>query len=166
MLMGTRSNSVMADCQLLCQLSASVIPCRRKLKVAPTAHYGPRSYTVSCVHVYAVLRTHAAGPLKENIMPKLTEAEITAALHALQDWGVRQDALHKQFEFADFAAAMWFVNRVAALAEAADHHPDIDIRYNKVTIALSTHSEGGITEKDVALAREIEGAKGSAFSRG
>jgi 4a-hydroxytetrahydrobiopterin dehydratase len=89
-------------------------------------------------------------------MPKLTQPDIDAALQTLSGWSQKGDAIHKQYSFRDFAAAMEFVNRVAEAAEAADHHPDIDIRYNKVALALSTHSTGGLTEKDVALAREIE----------
>ena len=63
----------------------------------------------------------------------------------------------RTFQFPDFVAAMGFVNQVAGLAEAAGHHPDIDIRWNQVTLALTTHDVGGLTEKDFALAREIDG---------
>ena len=73
-------------------------------------------------------------------------------------WRQEGESLVRDYKFEDFAEAMAFVNRVAELAEAADHHPDIDIRYNKVSIALSTHSEGGITEKDFALAEQIDEA--------
>ncbi len=73
-------------------------------------------------------------------------------------WARDGDAIHREFTFKDFAAAMAFVNKVAQAAEAADHHPDIDIRYNRVTMALSTHSEGGVTEKDFALASRIDAA--------
>lgn len=89
-------------------------------------------------------------------MAKLENAQVEAALGRLAGWSRTGDEIGKTFQFADFAEAMIFVNKVAEVAEAADHHPDIDIRYNKVTIGLSTHSEGGITQKDVDLAGEIE----------
>lgn len=76
----------------------------------------------------------------------------------MKGWARDGDAIHREFTFKDFAAAMAFVNKVAQAAEAADHHPDIDIRYNRVTMALSTHSEGGVTEKDFALASRIDAA--------
>lgn len=90
-------------------------------------------------------------------MPKLEQAAIDAALHKLVGWTQAGDEIRKQYEFADFVAAMEFVNRVADLANAVDHHPDIDIRYNKVLLSLSTHSEGGLTENDVQLAEKIQG---------
>ncbi|HEX2420109.1 MAG TPA: 4a-hydroxytetrahydrobiopterin dehydratase, partial [Acidimicrobiia bacterium] len=65
------------------------------------------------------------------------------------------NSLVAEFEFKDFAEAMQFVNRVAEMAESVDHHPDIDIRWNKVRLVLSTHSEGGITQKDLDLAGQI-----------
>jgi 4a-hydroxytetrahydrobiopterin dehydratase len=89
-------------------------------------------------------------------MPKLTQTEIDTALQTLPGWSQEDNVIRKQYSFGDFAAAMEFVNRVAQAAETADHHPDMDIRYNKVTLLLSTHSAGGLTEKDVALAHEIE----------
>jgi 4a-hydroxytetrahydrobiopterin dehydratase len=72
-----------------------------------------------------------------------------------QPWKRDGDALVGHFEFGDFGQALAFVNRVAARAEAANHHPDIDIRWNKVRLVLSTHSEGGITQKDLDLARQL-----------
>ena len=71
-------------------------------------------------------------------------------------WEQQGDAIVRTFEHADFVAAMAFVNQVATLAEAADHHPDIDIRWNKVTLLLTTHSAGGLTDKDRALAAQID----------
>jgi 4a-hydroxytetrahydrobiopterin dehydratase len=68
-------------------------------------------------------------------------------------WEKRARSLRRRFEFEGFMAAIGFVNRVAGAAERADHHPDIDIRWNKVTLTLSTHSEGGLTAKDFAMAR-------------
>ena len=72
------------------------------------------------------------------------------------DWSLEGQEISRTFTFADFNEAMGFVNRVALAAEVADHHPDIDIRWNKVTLTLSTHSEGGLTEKDLDLAAEID----------
>ena len=65
--------------------------------------------------------------------------------------------LERVFEFKDFAAALQFVNKVGELAEAANHHPDIELTYGKVVIHLSTHSVGGLTDADIALARSIDG---------
>lgn len=72
-------------------------------------------------------------------------------------WGLDRETIHRTFEFSDFNEAVGFVVRVALLAEVADHHPDIDIRWNRVTITLSTHSEGALTAKDTDLARRIDG---------
>jgi 4a-hydroxytetrahydrobiopterin dehydratase len=71
-------------------------------------------------------------------------------------WVISGESMAHTFEFDDFGAAVAFVVRVAFLAEAADHHPDIDVRWNKVTLVLSTHSEGALTEKDTALADQID----------
>lgn len=93
-------------------------------------------------------------------MTTLTPAQITHALTTLPGWQLDNHAselgqLVREFSFKDFVAAMRFVNKVAGLAEEAGHHPDIDIRYNKVRLTLSTHDAGGITEKDTALATAI-----------
>ncbi len=72
------------------------------------------------------------------------------------EWTIDGEALTRTFVLADFKAAMGFVTRVALAAEVADHHPDIDIRWNKVRIVLSTHSEGALTAKDTSLAAEID----------
>jgi 4a-hydroxytetrahydrobiopterin dehydratase len=89
-------------------------------------------------------------------MAKLNENELQQALQHLPGWSVRNNAMERSYKFADFVAAMAFVNRVAELAEQAQHHPDIDIRYNQVKIALSTHDAGGITQKDADMAAKIE----------
>ena len=86
----------------------------------------------------------------------LDEEEIEQRLDELGDWEREGDEILKVFEFDDFASAMEFVNAVARLAERYDHHPDIDIRYNRVKLALSTHSEGGLTPRDFDLAGDIE----------
>ena len=86
-------------------------------------------------------------------MGKLSEAEVASKLGKTPDWKRAGDEISRTFQFKDFAVAMKFVDAVAAEAEKANHHPDIDIRWNKVKLALSTHSEGGLTEKDFALAQ-------------
>lgn len=86
-------------------------------------------------------------------MTKLTEAQIEAALKAVPEWGESGDAIQRTFQFSDFVKAMSFVDRVAQAAEQSRHHPDILIRYNKVTLTLSTHDAGGITDKDFQLAK-------------
>lgn len=87
---------------------------------------------------------------------KLDESRIESMLATLPNWQRQGDVIVRTYEFADFPAAMKFVNAVAALAEQVQHHPDIDVRWNKVTLALTTHDAGGLTEKDFALAREFD----------
>jgi 4a-hydroxytetrahydrobiopterin dehydratase len=91
-------------------------------------------------------------------MPAMTKDEVKTRLESLPGWERDGDEIEKRFRFDDFKASMAFVNRVADLAETADHHPDITIKYNRVKLTLSTHSEGGVTEKDFALAAQIEAA--------
>jgi 4a-hydroxytetrahydrobiopterin dehydratase len=88
-------------------------------------------------------------------MALLGDDEISTGLSALS-WEREGSELVKTVELRDFAAALVFVNRVGELAEEANHHPDIDIRWNTVTLRLSTHSEGGITRKDLVLAKKID----------
>jgi 4a-hydroxytetrahydrobiopterin dehydratase len=88
-------------------------------------------------------------------MALLDDAAIARALEGLA-WNREGDAIVKTSKHAGFAGALAYVNAVGAAAEAADHHPDIDIRWDTVTLRLSTHSEGGITDKDVDLARQID----------
>ena len=88
---------------------------------------------------------------------KLDEAKISAALAALPDWKRGGEVISRTFVFRDFVEAMKFVNAVAELAEQAQHHPDMDVRWNRVTLALTTHDAGGLTEKDFALARHCDG---------
>lgn len=88
----------------------------------------------------------------------LGPAEVEAALARRGiAWDRHGDSLVKVVDAGDFAGALDYVNRVGALAEAADHHPDIDIRWRTVTMRLSTHSAGGVTAKDLGLAEEIDG---------
>ena len=89
-------------------------------------------------------------------MPRLKAAEIKAALVKTPDWKRRGTAIARAYRFKDFVAAIKFVNRVAMAAERAGHHPDIDIRWNQVTLALTTHDAGGLTEKDFALAKQFD----------
>jgi 4a-hydroxytetrahydrobiopterin dehydratase len=89
-------------------------------------------------------------------MPLLSTEQITAELNALKGWRLVGKEITKTHEMKDFIRAMGFVNSVALLAEKANHHPDIDIRWNKVTLTLSTHSAGGLTEKDFNLAKAID----------
>ncbi len=89
-------------------------------------------------------------------MAKLTAAEIKTGLATARKWKKKGNAIHRLFEWEDFAEAMKFVNAVARAAEKADHHPDIDIRWNKVTMSLSTHSAGGLTSNDFDMARKID----------
>lgn len=86
----------------------------------------------------------------------LKEDQIQTQLIALQGWQRKGLEITKVYEHKNFVKAMEFVNSVALLAERANHHPDIDIRWNKVTLTLSTHSAGGLTEKDFTLAKEID----------
>lgn len=89
---------------------------------------------------------------------RLTDAERDAALARLPAWSLRADglAIEREFRFADFSAAFAFMTRVALLAEKADHHPDWSNVWNRVSIALSTHDAGGLTQRDMALAEAIE----------
>lgn len=89
-------------------------------------------------------------------MALLDTGDIEDFLATSSGWELSGSTILKTFTFSDFAAAMVFVNRVAHAAETAGHHPDIDIRWNRVTLALSTHSEGGLTRQDTDLAREID----------
>jgi 4a-hydroxytetrahydrobiopterin dehydratase len=85
-------------------------------------------------------------------MPALADHEINSRLVSVPDWQIESGELVRTFLFKDFRASLAFVNKVGDLAEAAGHHPDIDIRYNKVRLALVTHDAGGITQKDFDLA--------------
>lgn len=88
-------------------------------------------------------------------MSLLTEDAIRDKLPSISGWRIENKQLVRQYEFADFRAAISFVNQVAAKAEAAGHHPDIDIRYNQVRLALVSHDAGGITDRDLHLAKVL-----------
>lgn len=95
-------------------------------------------------------------------MGLLTSDEITQALAVMPGWERQGDAIVREFSLdGGFLGSVGFVNRLAAAAEAADHHPDLAIAWNRVTVTLSTHSAGGITDKDIALAREADGLIGA-----
>jgi 4a-hydroxytetrahydrobiopterin dehydratase len=89
-------------------------------------------------------------------MPTLSPDAAQSRLAQLPGWQIESGELVRTFEFKDFVAALRFVNRVGALAEQAGHHPDIDIRYNRVRLALVTHDAGGLTEKDFELATQVQ----------
>jgi len=92
----------------------------------------------------------------KRIEPVLPAEEVRERLEALPEWQAAAGAIERRFSFNDFIEAIAFVNRVAALAEKSQHHPDLHISYNRVRIVLSTHSSGGITGKDFDLAGRIE----------
>lgn len=94
-------------------------------------------------------------------MPKLNAAQISAHLPEIPEWELSGDTLVRETAFPDFAAAMRFVNQVAKVAEAADHHPDIDIRYTRVRLSLTSHDSGGITQRDLKLAAKISALSGA-----
>jgi 4a-hydroxytetrahydrobiopterin dehydratase len=91
---------------------------------------------------------------------KLSDLEIRRALGSLPGWARKGDALNKTYSFARFADGIRFVQQIAELADAMNHHPDIDIRYTDVSFSLSSHDAGGITQRDLDLAKEIEQAAG------
>lgn len=99
-------------------------------------------------------------------MTPLTPTERDAALKSLPDWqfDAGADAIRRDIGFADFSQAFAFMTRVALLAEKAGHHPDWSNSYNRVHISLSTHSAGGVTQKDIALATAIDGLIGAPHS--
>jgi 4a-hydroxytetrahydrobiopterin dehydratase len=89
-------------------------------------------------------------------MALLKDDEIQRELKALHGWQWEGDAIQKQYSFGSFAEAMAFANRVASMAEAQDHHPDILVQYSKVTLTSSSHDVGGLTARDFKLARAID----------
>ncbi len=89
-------------------------------------------------------------------MAKLNASQIKTALQSVPDWKKKGSTITRTFQFKDFPMAIEFVNAVAKLAEKAWHHPDIDIRWNKVTLTLTTHDAGGLTEKDFKLAKQFD----------
>jgi 4a-hydroxytetrahydrobiopterin dehydratase len=92
-------------------------------------------------------------------MTVLADNDIKDKLKKLDGWKLDGNAIKKEYKRKDFVDSIGFVSKIALLAERADHHPDLLVQYNKVNITLSTHSEGGVTEKDLNLAGEIEQVK-------
>ena len=90
-----------------------------------------------------------------------SESQVQEGLAGLNGWELRDGRLRKRYQFRTFLRAIVFVNSVAYLAESAGHHPDITINYNKVTLRLVTHARGGLTDRDFALAGEIDGKLGT-----
>jgi len=97
------------------------------------------------------LKNFAAAP-----MPRLEDDQIALALASVPNWKLQDATISRAFQFKDFPNAVKFVNAVAVAAEQAWHHPDIDIRWNKVTLTLTTHDAGGLTQKDFDLARQFD----------
>jgi len=87
---------------------------------------------------------------------RLSPSDVDERMKGLSGWSLQGDEIRKQYTFKDFPAAIAFVNRLASEAEAADHHPDIQINYKRVTLTYSTHSEGGLTDKDFAGAASAD----------
>jgi 4a-hydroxytetrahydrobiopterin dehydratase len=120
------------------------------------------SWLWSAVTSFSLLRESTSSRLRslENSATppqlKMDEAKIFLALSSVPNWKKKADVISRTFQFKDFPAAMKFVDAAAQLAEEEWHHPDIDIRWNKVTLALTTHDAGGLTVKDFALAKKFD----------
>jgi len=89
-------------------------------------------------------------------MPALTTKQVSLHLKALPNWSKRAKTILRTFKFEGFLDSIAFVNQIARKAQKLNHHPDIDIRYNKVALKLTTHDEGGLTAKDFSLARQCD----------
>jgi 4a-hydroxytetrahydrobiopterin dehydratase len=96
-------------------------------------------------------------------VPALTTKQVTLHLKAVPKWSKRAQTILRTFKFEGFLESIDFVNRIARKAQELNHHPDIDIRFNKVTLKLTTHDEGGITEKDFSLARQCDEVRSKFF---
>ena len=103
---------------------------------------------------------HESEPVDDDIAPRqpLSNADVERQLGTLRGWKREEGGIRKRFRRASFVDAIAFVNRIADLAEAAQHHPDIDIRWRNVIVFLTTHEAGGVTQLDLALAQQIETA--------
>ena len=103
--------------------------------------------------------TQAVGKVKAvnmGKMPKLNQQEIVDQLSGIPAWQLNGEEIVRLFQFKNFVESMRFVNKVAELAEVAQHHPDIQINWNKVTLSLTTHDSGGLTQNDFDLAEQID----------
>lgn len=85
----------------------------------------------------------------------LSDVEVQQALQNLPDWKKNGNAIERHFQFTNFVQAIDFVNQIAEAAEAVNHHPDIHVSYNKVTLALVSHDSGGVTQRDIRMAGKI-----------
>ena len=101
-------------------------------------------------------RAKTGSGTEDRMATKLSEAQVTDAIKLVPEWGDTGETIQRTYQFSDFVKAMGFVGKVAAAAEKNQHHPDILIRYNKVTLTLSTHDAGGITMKDFDLAAKCD----------
>ena len=108
------------------------------------------------MHALPQAPTHSLPVPTHMAAPALSDIEIQRALGHLPGWSRRANVISKTFTLPTFLSGIAFVRRIADAAEEAQHHPDIDIRYTKITIALSTHDSGGLTQKDIDLAGAIE----------
>ena len=90
------------------------------------------------------------------MVEKLSETQVDEGLESLGEWSRSGDAIQRTYSFADFLGSMAFVNRIADHAEEVHHHPDILVRYSKVTLTLSTHDCGGLSDKDLAFATDSD----------
>jgi 4a-hydroxytetrahydrobiopterin dehydratase len=95
-------------------------------------------------------------------MARLSDEQIEGQLSGLEGWKRDGEAMRPQFELDDFKGSVDFVNRLTPEAEGMNHHPDLEISWNKVTVTISTHSEGGLTENDFELARKVDAVEGPA----
>ena len=95
-------------------------------------------------------------PKEVGAMAKLSKSEVSERLKKLRGWRLDVDTIKKEYQFPSFPKAIKFINKVAEISEEADHHPDIVISFRKVILSLSTHDEGGITQKDFRLAERLE----------
>jgi len=121
--------------------------------------FGHRAWAMIRVSRYIEIARARKFPPRRNIVNALSTHEIDSRLKKLSGWKLDAGKLARTYEFPDFRASLAFVNAVGNRAEEAGHHPDIDIRYNKVHLALVSHDAGGITAKDFELAEKINGLK-------
>lgn len=106
--------------------------------------------------VMAILFNFSPQPLKANTMP-FNQTEIEQKLQAIPQWKQKEQTITRTFKFKNFVEAIAFVNKLVEPAEAAGHHPDLEISYNKVVVSLTSHDAGGLTQKDFDLAQTISG---------
>ena len=120
-------------------------------------HAASLSNTCSCPQPVSAWRA-ASLPPTMVAMAALSDDQVREGLVRLPGWEREDDAIVRTYELPSFRAVIDFVGRIADAAEAADHHPDLDIRYSRLRVVLSTHSEGGITDQDFALAAQLDAA--------